>query len=258
MQFLRSALVVVVVLVAFPKLGFSQFLSDRDIEADDNHRLMAGGRLAYEIFPGNETRRRGSLLDLIQGTAPIVGERADGKDPRRGAFLLALGGDLSGGTGRDQFSLGASEEITRGGQLTGPARVDAQADWIRGNLNVRVGGRFHDVVSLEAMFGVALQRLEFNLGTSGGDLDYDQNQAAFALGARLGVRPIPLFDLYGQWKAMVGDFLSFDAEIGAQLNVTPNVGIYSGYRRWTQTDKSGDSDVEFQFSGPTLGMSLTF
>ena len=36
-----------------------------DLKIDDNDRFTPSGRVSYEIWPGNDTRRHGTLLDLV-------------------------------------------------------------------------------------------------------------------------------------------------------------------------------------------------
>ncbi len=68
--------IALVVLVTSGGCTYSRTLGPWDIEPDDNNRLMPGGRVSYEILPRNASRRRGALLDLVQGTAPIEGGRS--------------------------------------------------------------------------------------------------------------------------------------------------------------------------------------
>lgn len=255
----RIALFVFAFVFAFPQSGFSQMNSDRDIEADDNGRVIPGGRVAYEIFPGNDTRRRGALLDLMQAKASFSGRLEDGEKLRRSEFWLALGGELAGGKGEDEFNIRALDRVRlSGGEIPGPTRVDAEFDGVRSHLDLRIGGRFFDVLSIGSTFGLVLQKTEVNLRAPGLGFTQDETKAAFAIGNRIEIRPIPLLDLYGKLALMFGDFKSFDAEVGGRINVTENLGFYAGYRRWTFNDRKGASSLQFQLNGPTFGASLQF
>jgi hypothetical protein len=59
---------------------------------------------------------------------------------------------------------------------------------------------------------------------------------------------------------MVSKSVTTDLEVGGILNLTPNLGVYGGYRRWIYREENpvGRSDFDFTFDGPTVGMSLNF
>ena len=257
-----QVLLTLVLVSILPACSYHRVLGAQDIEVDDNDRLMPSGRIAYEILPGIETRRRGSMLDLVMGRSSIVGERADGESVPRATFTLGVAGELSSVDGRDEIFVPDSfERLELGAEIPGPATVDAEIQRLRAHVNVRAGGRFFDILSIEGTLGLGVDDAEVKLRSPGTSLTEEKTKAAFAWGARIGLRPIPLLDLYGQFVLMVGEFSSFDAEAGGQLNLTPNLGVYAAYRRTTYSARNfrgHGSDVEDGFSGPTFGASLSF
>ncbi len=163
--------------------------------------------------------------------------------------------------GRDQYTVPNRERIELGAEIPGPTRADVKIDRLRSRINLRAGGRFLDIVSLDARIGLAVDKTEVDVQTPARSLTQDKTKAAFFFGSRLAVRPIPLFDLYAQFGYSFGDFRSFDGEIGGQVNLTRNVGFYGAYRRMTYSVKNfrgNGSDLEDKFEGPTFGASLSF
>ena len=131
----------------------------------------------------------------------------------------------------------------------------------RGFVAVRPGIRALDMFSAEALIGVGIDHTRVRVQNAG-FLQTDEDVSPGALfGFRLGFRPIPLIDFYAQASTTLSHSLTTDLEAGGQLNLTKNVGLYAGYRRFRYADekaKGNGSDLDFDFSGPTFGLSLTF
>jgi hypothetical protein len=232
----------------------------RDIEVHD-HRLAPGVRARYEILPGMDTRRRGSALDLATGKAPIQGARPDGKKVEAVAFTVNVAGEVVRSVGRDDVDVPAGRNVQMGIEIPGPATVDARVENYQGHVSIRPGGRFFDIVSIEGIVGVGFDDTELRLRVPGIDLRDEKADAAFVTGGRLSLRPIPLLDLYGEGLIMAGHFASTGFEAGGQLNLTPNVGVYGGYRWWSYHKSSfqgSGSDLEARFLGPVVGAAFTF
>jgi hypothetical protein len=266
MRLFLTAFVALAAIAAFPGSGWAQFTfidGTPDIEVDDNARNMPGGRIAYEIFPGNAERRRGSVFDLFLGTGSLLG---DLDNARNAAAVLAVDSEIWQANGRDQFSIGDFQTIRLGrsvrsggsGEIDGPTRIDAQIDGIRGYFGVHGGGRFFDILTLVATGGVVIQKTEVDVRNPGRSLTEQDTAAAAAIGSRLELRVLPAFDLYGRAMWALGDFVSTDVEAGGQINLTPNIGIYAAYRRMEFWDNSQAADWEYQLSGPTFGLSARF
>lgn len=232
-----------------------------DLEFEDRDRFTPSGRVAYEILPGNDTRRRGSLLDLTADRAPLEGAEPDGEPRRTAEPIVTLVGEIASVDGRGDVAVPSGREAELDVVIPGPAVVRTTVKNLRGHVGVRAGVRLADAFSFEGLVGVGVDdtRVRVRSGALTGQ-DHDL-KAGFLSGARVTLRPIPLFDLYGQATVMIGRAVTTDIEAGAQLNLTPNVGLYGGYRRWNYEEESlesGGSDGDFEFAGPTLGISLTF
>lgn len=233
----------------------------KKVDAEDRDRFTPSARMSYEILPGNDTRRRGSLLDLATRKAPFLGARADGSKVKKADFTLRIAGEYAMVDGQDDVDLPAGRNFQLGVTIPGPATVDTKIENYRGHLSVRPGGRFLDIVSVEGIIGIGVDSTEVRLRTPGFDTRDENTEPAFVVGGRLSLRPIPLFDLYGQVVFMSGNFSSADAEAGVQLNLTPNLGVYAGYRHWAYDKDSfrgSGSDVDLKLTGATAGGSLTF
>lgn len=232
-----------------------------DLDIEDRRRFTPSGRAVVEIFPGNNERRRGSLLEIVTGEAPIQGTTHDPYSGRSVQGTLAVVGEVAATEGRGVEPVPAARVVDFDEVLAGPATATVGVDNIRGHVAVRGGVRFSDIVTLEAIMGLGIDKTRMRVS----DVDFLQtNERTLPgplVGARVSVRPIPLLDLYGQATLMFSKMVTTDLEAGGQINLTPNVGIYGGYRRWTYQEESvkiGGSDAEFVFDGPTAGLNITF
>ncbi len=129
----------------------------KELEFDKGGRLIPGGRVAYEILPGIETRRRGSLIDLTAGKIPFEGVRADSEKVDRVAFTVNVAGGFSVADGRSNVRVPARRNFQLGAEIPGPAVVNTQSEHYRGSITARPGGRFFDVISLAADFEAGAQ-----------------------------------------------------------------------------------------------------
>lgn len=50
-------------------LGVALGCQSMDLEVDDRDRFTPSGRISYEIWPGIDQRRSGTLLDLVTGSS---------------------------------------------------------------------------------------------------------------------------------------------------------------------------------------------
>ncbi|MCR9094821.1 MAG: hypothetical protein NXI30_11440 [bacterium] len=231
-----------------------------DLDFDDRGQTTPGGRATYEILPGNDTRRRGSLLDLVAGAAPLTGVEAE--PPEQDIIAtLAVVAEYASTNGHGSEPVPAGREIDFDVELAGPTTVGIDVDNQRGFVAFRPGVRALDMFSVEALLGVGIDHTRVRVQNAGFLQTDEDVSPGLLLGLRLGFRPIPLIDFYAQASTTAGHSGTTDLEAGGQLNLTKNVGVYGGYRRFRYADekaKGNGSDLEFDFRGPTFGLSLTF
>ncbi len=239
-----------------------------DLKLDDENRMTPGGRITFEVAPGNDTRRRGSALDLLRGWSPAEGEtpvtaRSAGIQP-----TMSLDGEVAYVKGSDYQDIAAGEfaEINFV-DIPGPARVKLNSENVRAHLAARAGLRFYDVLSVEAILGFGLNHTDVRARSGNIDATEDVTRPGFLYGGRVSLRPIPLFDLYGQFARI--DYLDnpFDVETqtteiqaGIEINLTRHVAPFAGYRWWEYEQESflSGSDLDLDIEGPTAGLSLRF
>ncbi len=232
-----------------------------DLDIEDHGRFTPSGRAAVEIFPGNNERRRGSLLDIMSGDAPVQGTEHDAYGGSSVEGTLAVVGEIAVVEGHGVEPVPAGRRVQFDEPLNGPANATIDVDNIRGHVGVRGGVRFSDVVSLEAIMGLGIDNTRIRVSDVGFLQTGERTLPAPLVGARVSLRPIPLFDLYGQATFMFGKMFTTDVEAGGQLNLSRNVGLYGGYRRWSYREESlkgSGSDADFVFDGPTAGLNITF
>lgn len=232
-----------------------------DLDAKDGGRFAPSGRVAVEILPGTKARRRGGLLDLATGEVPAAGVTDDRVEPRPVEFILSIAGEFATVEGRDHVPVPSGRVVDLGGEISGPARVATDIENRRGHVTARPGVRFMDMISIEGLVGMGVDDTEVTIRSGGQRFTDQSTRPGFLAGIRVSLRPVPLFDLYGQATMMLGRMFTTDLEVGAQLNLTRNLGLYGGYRRWTfreESLKKGGSDGDFELDGPTAGVSLTF
>ena len=240
-----------------------------ELKLDERDRFSPGGRISYEIYPGLDRRRQGALIDLVrrpsgQKSEEAVTARSAGIQP-----TIAVVGEIAHVEGSDRQQVQAGRQVELDVVIVGPARVKLNADNLRASLAARGGVRFFDVLSLEAILGLRIDKTEVRLrgnGLSGTDEDV---RAGLLLGARATVRPIPQFDLYVQYtESLMDHFAGFgglgittsELQAGIDLNLTRNIAIFAGYRWWTYEEQSlaSGSDWDIDIRGPTAGASLKF
>lgn len=234
------------------------------VDFDDRHRFTPSGRASYEILPGNDQRREGSLLDLATGKAPSSTRGPDGRRIHRVQGTFSVDGQLAGVSGNDQPTVEAGQEVKlpNGPTTNGPAKVDLKADAIYGHVAGRGGIRFLDMLSLEGLAGLGINHTEIRLKDFGGFDSRDGGiRPGVILGARATVRPIPVFDLYGQFTFNVLgiETAARDAQVGVDLNLTRNVAVFGGYHWYRFTgDHNSASNVRINLNGPVAGVALKF
>ena len=243
---------------AMTPLGVALGCTTMDLRIDDNDEVTPGGRISYEIYPGVDKRRSGTLLDLVTGspTGAVTAQSA-GIHP-----TISIDGEIASVEGRDHERVPAGQQVILDEVILGPARVKLNAENLRGSLAARGGVRFYDVLSLEAIMGLGVDSTDVRLRGEGVTASHDELLAGFLLGGRATVRPIALFDLYAQytvnftneaWKTIE------DAQVGVELNLQRNVSVFGGYRWWKYEETlSNESNWELRIRGPTAGVSLKF
>ena len=233
-----------------------------DLDLEDRDSLSPGGRISYEIYPGIDTRREGSLLGLVRGTPET---QAEGPATVWDAGIrptISIDGEVAQVRGHDHQQVPEGRVVGIDTLVEGPARVGLRADNVRINMTGRGGVRFFDVLSLEGILGVGIDRTEMNLRGGGVSSTRNEAVAGFLYGGRATLSPVPLFDLYAQYTENVSAFqvTTQDLQAGLELNLTRNVAVYGGFRWFDYESKNFNdgSDVELDSSGPMVGVSLKF
>ncbi|HVN36707.1 MAG TPA: hypothetical protein VMW19_00870 [Myxococcota bacterium] len=239
-------------------LGVALGCTTMELRIDDDDEVTPGGRISYEIYPGIDERRSGTLLDLATGSpASAVTAQSAGIHP-----TISIDGEIASVEGRDHEQVPAGQQVELDEVIVGPARVKLNAQNLRGSLAARGGLRFYDVLSLEAIMGLGVDSTELRLRGEGVTASHEQLLAGFLLGGRATVRPIALFDLYAQYTVNITDEAwktIQDTQVGVELNVQRNVSVFGGYRWWRYEETfSNESNWELRIRGPTAGLSLKF
>ncbi len=250
------------ILVLMSLLAITAGCQTTNLKLDDHDRFTYSGRVSYEIFPGNDKRRAGSLLDLMTDTSNIV----DGKPVTARSTgirpTLSVDTAIAGIRGSDHQQIAAGEVVKLGAEIFGPARIKVSAENLRAHVAARGGVRFFDVFSLEGIIGVGLDDTDVRIQGGGVDSREESLAAVFLTGVRSTLRPIPLFDLYAEFLVSYAtlDTEITDLQVGIDLNLTRNVSLFAGYRWWDYEKNNFDldSDVDIDFRGPTAGLSLKF
>ena len=271
-----------ILLVSLPWLSVAATCSgppSQTLKLDDDDRFIPSGRISYEVMPGNATRRPGSLLDLATGAATDTAEAGDSESApssnvhRSDSSLpvdvtISLDAAFSEVEGRDRRSVPAGKQIEFNGVIAGPAELAVDAESLHGYVAGRGGFRIADMISLEAILGLGVDRTRVAVRSGSINVDAGKTQPGFLVGGRATFRPVPIVDFYAQATLTIidvgGDYgdsaNTREHEVGAELNLTRNVAVFSGYRWWSyrEEDMQGGSNVDLDVEGPTAGLSLKF
>jgi hypothetical protein len=269
----RLALAALVVMA----IGCQSDPRNQDLRVNEYDRFTPSGRVSYEIYPGIERRRAGTLIDLVTG--PKQEQRQPEQDPEqqknvepvtaRSAGIkgtISLDGEIAAVDAQDHQQIAAGEQVEMGDVIIpGPTRLRVKMENLRGYVAVRGGVRFYDVLTVEGITGLGIDRTRVRIrggATRTGDTDLEEG---LLLGMRATLRPIALFDIYYQLTAnIVHDLFSDsdpieDEQVGLELNLTRNVSLYGGYRWWRYVEKHASmSDIHLKVRGPNAGLSLKF
>ena len=249
------------ILALMTPFGVALGCTTMDLEIDDNDQFTPSGRISYEFYPGVDQRRSGALLDLVTGS-PAAGQ-SDAVTAQSAGIkpTIAIEGAIAAVQGRDHEQVPEGRRVELDDVILGPARVELNAENIRGSLAARGGVRFYDVLGLEAITGLAVDSTELRMRGEGVTASDTEVRVGFLMGGRATVRPIALFDLYAQYTLTLAEswMTIEDAEVGVELNLMRNVAVFGGYQWWRyQESFSNESDWELKIRGPTAGASLKF
>ncbi len=245
-------------------IGCQYDTPNRELHVSDHDRFTPSGRISYEIYPGIETRRKGTLLDLV--TEPSKEEKAEQPVTARSTGVkgtISIEGEVAAVDGRDHRQLAAGDQVEMGGVvIPGPARISVKAENLRGYVAARGGVRIFDVLSVEGITGIAVDKTEVRLRGGGVGTKDHEVDTGLLVGLRTTLRPIALFDVYYQLTFNIHSFTEHpieDAQVGLELNLTRNVSVFGGYRWWSYEEHhSAASDIDLRLRGPTAGLSLKF
>ena len=251
-------------LFAATAIGCQYDTPNRELHVSSHDRFTPSGRISYEIHPGIETRRRGTLLDLV--TDPPKEEAVEEAVTARSTGVrgtISIEGEVAAVDGRDHRQLAAGDQVEMDGVvISGPARISVKAENLRGYVAARGGVRVFDVLSVEGITGIAVDKTEVRLRGAGVGAKDDDVDPGLLMGFRTTLRPIALFDVYYQLTFNIHDWTDDpieDSQVGLELNLTRNVSVFGGYRWWSyEKHHSEASDIDLRLRGPTAGLSLKF
>lgn len=259
----------------------------KDLKASDNDALNPGGRVSFSIIPRHDPARQG-LLELATEN-PSSASAAAALEPEANAAVPPPTGpefesenkplfqptvtielDHRTGIGHEDgdFLSGAYFVDHDGRTVVGPETLDQDFTLHLTTANVGVGVRFFDMISAEALGGIATSALHYVLRTPterAGDTSVGLGVNG---GGRITFMPHPVVGIYaqGQLHLLNGIKKNHDtivvpsAEVGSNLHLTRNVSLFGGWRWWNYSENiEGESDLEdLQVEGPTFGAALRF
>lgn len=263
MSLLRS----IRILAAVPLLVWLAAGCSAPIKLHDREQFAPAGRASYEFWPGIDERRRGALLDLVSGSADqkaVEGEKGEKPVTARSHGVrptIAIDTSITYVEGHDRPKLRAGKTVELSGvSIVGPTRLETNGESWSGTLAARGGVRFFDVLSLEGILGIDLQRTRVRARGAGKDVSEARMRGGILMGGRVTLRPIPLFDLYAQSTYARGVYSAEEDQVGVELHVTRNVYVFGGYRWWRYREfpLNRSSDVKIRIRGPTAGLGVSF
>jgi len=151
--------------------------------------------------------------------------------------------------------------IVIGGQSF-PGLVDAEFDLT----TVRLEGRArHDISPewlVEGFFGVCLYEVDVTVSNSVARASEHQFEAGPHFGGRVGWRPTPRLQVYAEGYAVFlfpdGIVPDSEAEVGVEFKAVGPVSVLAGWRFRNLELVLEDSDYDFEWSGPFLGIGFDF
>lgn len=210
-----------------------------DIDGEDNHVFIPEGEVVVSL---------GSSIE---------------KGPNRRDNTLSVG--YARGEGEFDQRLNSSEYVdVEGVQINGPIKLYHKADlgvgYLRFVRHMFNGERF------EWYWGAGLGFSELNLTTTDGTQEINTDNSAAGVSGLVGLAYSfhPMFGIETNLAAYVfpTDDESSLYDLRAQMVFTPveTLRLYAGYRHWGYhyNPHLGDSDVLFDFYGPTAGVTLHF
>lgn len=213
-----------------------------DVEAQDDAATVPSLRAVYEI------------------SAPTEREDMGGTE-----FGSAVELELARTEGDDTQSFGPGERIEFGElDETGPGTAAVDAELAFASLCFRGDFRLHPRVDLQALGGLAWQRVDTTVRV-GAATGHDRDTSlGFKFGGRVAFHAMEDLDLrlgLGQVIALRdSDAVSLrDVQLDAQVQATKNLSLFGGWR-WLgyAQERHDESDLELDFSGPTFGLQLRF
>lgn len=258
----------------------------KDIKPTDHYRPNPGFSGTWQVVPADDSRRQG-VLDLVAPAAEPAAEpgaeqaeaasAAEADAPkestpprprrRRAEGVLSIDADYRASLGgQDEEDLPGPDYVRWDGiQIRPSQRLRLGFDQHMATLDVRGGGRFFDVFSIEGLGGLTLSSLHVTVrgtGIRSGDTVVGVGPN---IGARVSVSPHAILNLYAQGQLHLLGVIAQDhdtavartAEVGGQLHLTSALSVFGGYRwsGWEETIHRS-SDIEMVLSGPTFGVLL--
>jgi len=234
------------------------------LELEDRGRFTPGGRASYEIVPGIDARRPGALLELVAGSSEGDSDEQEGTTRSAGIQpTFSIDAAIAAVEGRGSDGIAEHDEVELEVDVPGPTRVELSAENLRGHLAARGGIRVYDILSVEAIAGLGADSTRVRVEAGGLRGSRRKVRPVIVAGSRVTLRPIALFDLYGQVVTSFtpgSDMETADVQAGVELHLSRHVSAYGGYRWWKFEEDRFDfgANVELDIRGPTAGLGLRF
>jgi hypothetical protein len=245
-----------------------------DIEGEDRDRVLPKFLTSIELTNTTSRASRWSWRGFADEGKGLLDD-----DARFGApaspFQVFL--DFEVGRGEAQFgqTISAGERIALGeSTIQGATRVVADAQVTAGSVAVRAGQRYaRGILGVEGLFGLGYQNVETTVTSPVGTAASTLFSLGPIVGGKVSVRPLPFIGVYGQVSYTLG--LARDpaglmaAELGLELRPLPAVSVLGGWRWWQYDEEresdtpiaigsEDDSDIDFELSGPMVGLQIVF
>jgi len=233
------------------------------LEGGDRSVFTPFIRLTYDFVPQNEpVPEESDATGEAQSTKKVYLSK-----PVRGRMALEF--EFAYASGDSKHAIGYNEMIMLDEVIfIGPDEIEAGYDLYSSSLVFRGGPVIEDILILEGLIGLGLERLDLDL-VSGDRRESERiTTAGFVAGARLTVRPLDWLEFYGQARSgisypTVSDVFSLQTSLTSlelTIAVTPidHMSLLAGYRNWRYQGETLGSEIDLTLAGPSLGVQIRF
>jgi len=163
--------------------------------------------------------------------------------------------------GSDTASGSAGLPIVVGGQSF-PGAVDVDFDMTTVRLELRTRKELEDRLLLEGFLGVVLCDVDVTVKSGTARAHEDTFEAGPHFGGRVGWLPAPRLQVYAEsyiyYPFPDGIVPSGEVELGVEYRATGPMSVFGGWRFRNLEVFNADSDYDFEWSGPFLGIGFDF